>query len=456
MEAQKGTFANKVKDWIGRALEVFSTQPEKYDNRKSERNRIASAARYGFNWGLNLRTFLGKADGFQHMGKDGEEGPNLALRSHLLEGFRRMIGLETTAKQQTNPAVIALKATADAMDVKTGLPEFKKNTLHGYSEWTPEMVISACLNMGTESGRQRLMDGYGWDDADLGMIAKKLTASDLNHIQGIWDTLSGELWRATAQTFLEENHFRLDEIPASALTVTSSDGQVVPLRGGYYPIVYAHHSRTREVPMGFDPRALYSDVSATHRRREMIKEPDPVKLSLSVLESHIHSTAQYAALRMPVRMVLRVVMSKEYSDAFIKTQSPEAYENVLSIFKNIANPNPSTEKIMNGFEGWARSVLTATALMGNLKTAATQFSSVTVGMGELGHYYADALTEFASDPTGTWETVLTNSALIRHRAEYYDIDLRASLDAISENGLEKARRKFAKAGYMLMRGQIGW
>lgn len=462
VSARKGTFANRVQEMLGRSLKVLGEQPKKYHNRKSERNAVASALRYGLNWGLNLRTFLGAADRFSHMEKGAESGPNMALRDAALDGARRQIELETSAKRSISPAIDALKETADGMDVKRGLPEFRRNQLHGYTEWTPEMVISACLNMGTESNRQRLKAGFGWEDSDLDMIAGKLSSSDWRAIQTIWDVLSSELWGAVSQTFFEENHFRLERIPARPLAVSSSDGRVVSLEGGYYPIVYAHHARAKEMPMGFDPRALYSDVSSTHRRAQEIKDPDPLKLSLGVLENHIHSAAAYAAMRMPMRLVLRVVMSPEYADAFIQTQSPEAYESVLAIFRNMANPNPSTERIMNGVEGWARSVLTATALMGNIKTAFAQFTSVTVGMQELGHYYADALLEVMASPVETFARAREFSAMIRHRAEYQDIDLRKSVSAISDGPFDKARRKFVYFGYLAMRGAdqivatVGW
>lgn len=462
VSARKGTFANRVQGMLGRSLEVLGEQPKKYHNRKNERNTVASYLRYGLNWGLNLRTFLGAADRFSHMEKGAESGPNMALRDAALDGARRQIELETSAKRSISPAIDALKETADGMDVKKGLPEFRRNQLHGYTEWTPEMVISACLNMGTESNRQRLKAGFGWEDSDLDMIAGKLSSSDWRAIQTIWNALSSELWGAVSQTFFEENHFRLERIPAMPLVVSSSDGRVVPLEGGYYPIVYAHHARAKEMPMGFDPRALYSDVSSTHRRAQEIEDPDPLKLSLGVLENHIHSAAAYAAMRMPMRLVLRVVMSPEYADAFIQTQSPETYESVLAIFKNMANPNPSTERIMNGVEGWARSVLTATALMGNIKTAFAQFTSVTVGMQELGHYYVDALLEAMASPVETFARAREFSAMIRHRAEYQDIDLRKSVNAISDGPFDKARRKFVYFGYLAMRGAdqivatVGW
>jgi hypothetical protein len=453
VKARKGTFANRVATRVEHALEVLSKQKAKYHDRKTETPLAVKASRTVANWGKNLATFLGKADGWTHVGGDRVRGPNIQLRDILVSAYGRMIYLENAAKTPCREALLALVKSTKGMDLLQGLPKFGGNgALHGYSKWTPEMVVAACLNMGTASGRQRLMEGYQWSEADLGKIAAKLTAADWRHIQRIWDTLSGELWRAVADTFLEENHYHLNQVDPLEFEVQTADGQVVVMPGGYYPIRYADRSKGKDIALGFQPRKLHAEVSSIKRRAETIKHPDPVKLELGVLLSHIHESAHYAATRMANREVLGVVMDPEYRNAFGTTQSFEAYDEMMSILKNAANPAPSTEGITRGFEGWARTVLTATALMMNLRSALMQFSSVTIGMQELGSYYVDALAEFARGPLEMRASVLRMSALMRHRADYFDIDLKEAADRFDTSLAAKAKKGFAKVGYAAMRG----
>jgi hypothetical protein len=452
VKARKGTFANKVATRVEHALEVLSKQKAKYHDRKTETPLAAKASRTVANWGKNLATFLGKADGWTHVGGDRVRGPNIQLRDILVSAYGRMIYLENTAKTPCREALLALVESTKGMDLLQGLPKFGGNgALHGYSKWTPEMVVAACLNMGTASGRQRLMDGYQWSEADLGKIASKLTAADWKHIQRIWDTLSGELWRAVADTFLEENHYHLNRVDPLEFEVKTADGQVVVMPGGYYPIRYADRSKGKDIALGFQARKLHAEVSSIKRRAETIKHPDPVKLELGVLLAHIHEAAHYAATRMANREVLGVVMNPEYRNAFGTTQSFEAYDEMLSILKNAANPAPSTEGITRGFEGWARTVLTATALMLNLRSALMQFSSVTIGVQELGSYYVDAMAEFARGPLEMRASVLRMSALMRHRADYFDIDLKEATNRFDTDLMAKAKRGFAKVGYAALR-----
>ncbi len=453
VKARKGTFANKVAARVEHALEVLSKQEAKYHDRKTETPLAVKASRTFANWGKNLATFFGKADGWTHVGGDRVRGPNIQLRDLLVSAYGRMIYLENAAKTPCREALLALVESTKGMDLLQGLPKFGGNgALHGYSKWTPEMVVSACLNMGTASGRQRLMEGYQWSEADLGMIAAKLTAADWKHIQRIWDTLSGDLWRAVADTFLEENHYHLNQVDPLEFEVRTADGQVAAMPGGYYPIRYADRSKGKDIALGFQARKLHAEVSSIKRRAETIKHPDPVKLELGVLLTHIHESAHYAATRMANREVLGVVMDPEYRNAFGTTQSFEAYDAMMSILKNAANPAPSTEGITRGFEGWARTVLTSTALMMNPRSALMQFSSVTIGMQELGSHYADAMAEFARGPLEMRASVLRMSALMRHRADYFDIDLKEATDRFDTNLAAKAKKGFAKVGYAAMRG----
>ena len=453
VKARKGTFANKVAARVEHALEVLSKQEAKYHDRKTETPLAVKASRTFANWGKNLATFFGKADGWTHVGGDRVRGPNIQLRDLLVSAYGRMIYLENAAKTPCREALLALVESTKGMDLLQGLPKFGGNgALHGYSKWTPEMVVSACLNMGTASGRQRLMEGYQWSEADLGMIAAKLTAADWKHIQRIWDALSGDLWRAVADTFLEENHYHLNQVDPLEFEVRTADGQVAVMPGGYYPIRYADRSKGKDIALGFQARKLHAEVSSIKRRAETIKHPDPVKLELGVLLSHIHESAHYAATRMANREVLGVVMDPEYRNAFGTTQSFEAYDAMMSILKNAANPAPSTEGITRGFEGWARTVLTSTALMLNPRSVLMQFSSVTIGVQELGSHYADAMAEFARGPLEMRASVLRMSALMRHRADYFDIDLKEATDRFDTNLAAKAKKGFAKVGYAAMRG----
>ena len=459
----KGTFAARVEERVTNCVETLGKQKEKYDNRqdKTAGEKALAYVRSFLHWGNNLNTFLGRADQFSHMGEAGVRGPNLMLRDLLVEAEARMIALAEAAKTPCAEAVKALDESTRNM--KLPQVEFKGDgLLHGYSKWTREMVVAACLNMGNEINRQRLMDGYEWKEEDLAKIASCLTEADWQNIQKIWDALGGDLQAAVSQTFLEENHYHLKLVPAQAFSVRTADGKSIEVRGGYYPIKYTHRTHGKDVKLGYSPRQLHAEVSSLHRRAEHLNHPDPVKLSLLIPLNHIQEMARYAATRMACREVLSVIRDKRYETAFGRTQSFESYEQVKALIMNIANPSPVEQDAVSAFERWGRTALTATALMGNLKTAAMQSASLTVGANELGSYYMESLLAFASGGSSLMAEIRAKSAMMANRAEYFDIDLRTAVNSMVDTPVEKARKTFAKGGYYLMRyldagvASVGW
>lgn len=459
----EGTRAARVENRIAACTAVMGEQPAKYDNRqdRSFGERQLSRLRSFLHWGKNLNTLLGRADRFSHKGEAGVRGPNIQLRDMLAEAESRTITLAEGAKA---PCAQALKTLEEsAKEMKMPRVEFTGNGLtHGYGKWTPQMVIAACLNMGNELNRKRLMEGYNWQEEDLAKIASCLTSKEWECIQQIWDALSGDLQKEVSRTFLEENHYELKLVPAMSFSVAAADGQTVEVRGGYYPIKYLHRTKGKDIAEGFTPRRLHADVSATHRRTEHLRNPDPVSLSLHVIDQHIQEVSRYAAMRPACREVLSVILDKRYEEAFGKTQSFEAYKALKLLMEHVANPADLEKGVLDGVFRWSRTALTATALMGNVKTVAMQGASATIGASELGSYYTEALFALAQNRFSLLAEIRKKSAMMAHRAEYFDVDLQTEISRMEDSPAERARKRFANAGYFFMRftdagvASIGW
>ena len=445
----KGSFAQRANERVEACVAELSCQRAKYTDKQDKglSARLGSFARGFFHCGENLATFLERADGYR------ANGPNTALRNLLKDAATREIELESGALSRCGRALKELAKEQKSIRIpRVRLDLTETSRLHGYSSWTPEMVIAACLNMGNELNRKRLTEGYGWTDEELAKIASSLSEGQWKQVQEIWDSLSGELQEAAGETFLEENHFHLKMVEAEEFEVQSSDGKTLTVRGGYYPLRYTHYSQKTQEQIGMSLRRLHRDVSSLHRRAESAKVSDPVKLSLTVPLVHIHETAQYAAMRMPLREVLSVVRDGRYETAFGTTQSFEYYKMLVALLKNMANPEAGTEGLGEGVERWARMTLTSTALMGNPSTVLMQATSATAGLEEVGGYYLDSLFEMSRGPMAFVESVKAKSAMMRHRAEYYDIDLRGSVNEFTDGKGKKVQRGFARAGYFAMRG----
>ena len=119
--------------------------------------------------------------------------------------------------------------------------------------FTLQDIFVMGLNYGNDSNAQRLLGGENWSAAEFEQLLSQLNAAQLNALQGVWDLF--EQYRPQiADVTRRVLGIEPEWIAPRPFTVTSADGQVVNLRGGYYPVMY-------------DPRA--SAVAADQELHDM-------------------------------------------------------------------------------------------------------------------------------------------------------------------------------------------
>ena len=103
--------------------------------------------------------------------------------------------------------------------------------------FTRNDIFVMALNWGNEGNRQRLLGGEGWQAEDFEPLLAELTAAELDAVQQIWDYF--ETFRpAIAAKERRVNGIEPQWVAPSPFAVRSADGQIVEMRGGYYPIRY--------------------------------------------------------------------------------------------------------------------------------------------------------------------------------------------------------------------------
>ena len=103
--------------------------------------------------------------------------------------------------------------------------------------FTHNDIFVMALNWGNEGNRQRLLGGEGWQAEDFEPLLAELTAAELDAVQAIWDYF--ETFRpAIAAKERRVNGIEPQWVAPTPFAVRSADGQIVEMRGGYYPIRY--------------------------------------------------------------------------------------------------------------------------------------------------------------------------------------------------------------------------
>lgn len=446
---EKKTFRKEVADHVAECVERMTAGGARYTDprNKNVKERVLSGGRKFRFWTAKLWNLARRADGYSNTGAKGKTGPVERIVAGMSKAVSEYMGLKQSAEESVSAALKKLAKTERDL---SGLPAFTGDAAaFGYTAWTQEMLIAAALNLGNETNRQRLRDGYGWTEEDLNAIAGKLPAEDWKEIQKIWDALGrSELTRRTCETFRRENHFSLKLVEAAPFEADGGE-----IAGGYYPLSYLYRTGrlAEEYIPKTTPEILHGKVSSVQERTDSAITVGPVRLELSVLTEHIERTAYYAACRMPMRHALGVIRDPAFERTFRSTQSTEAWQAFHELARYAANPHEEHLGLVRKIEAWGRAVNTSTALMGSISTVMMQLGSMTVGIEELGGFYGSALARYLANPRFRSNAVREKSAFLRDRANYMDIDLREGVRAFRQSAAGKAVFELRKLGYWGMR-----
>ena len=446
---EKAAFRKGVVDHVAECVSIMEAGEKRYTDtqNKGVREKAESLLRSGRFWTAKLWNIARRADGYTNTGAEGKPGPVERIVRGMSDAVSRYMELKQSVEGKINEALKTLAQSRRNLD---NLPAFAGAAAEfGYQSWTQEMLVAAALNLGNETNRQRLRDGYGWTEEDLNNIAERFSADDWKQIQAVWDALGkSELTRRTRETFRKENHFSLKMVEPSPFTVNGQE-----IAGGYYPLSYLYRTGrlAEEYLPKSTPEILHGKVASVQARSDGEITVGPVRLGLGVLTEHIENTAYYAACRMAMRHALGVILDPAFAESFRRTQSTEAYRAFVDLAKYAANPHEEKLGFLKKLEAWGRGVMTSTALMGSVSTMMMQFGSATIGAEELGHFYFDSISRYLSNPAAASRFTREKSAFLRDRANYMDIDLREGVRAFQEGRTAEAARTLRRWGYAGMR-----
>lgn len=371
---------------------------------------------------------------------------NSALWQNL---YKPVMRGQSYAQQLANPSLRVLDEAFDNIaqaskkwnldllkDIKFPADMTKLN--RKYRKWDATMVLMACLNMGCEKNRQRLVDGFEWGEqgkAYCDRIAGLLSKSDWAIVQQIWDAVNRkDLVEAMQKTFRSVNHYDLKMEPASKFEVTTADGETVEIKGGYIPLMYAYHKSPDIQKMSEGGKLAPEFMSPGFSKERIEVSEDPLDLLRPhLLKCHIEDVAYYACNYQMLRELLPAVRDHRFKVAFSVKQGALRYDQMIKLFDNIAAPGQWMRGQVNGVEKLIRQLSNSLHLWLNLRVSAKQLGSFSIGMDELGKYYWDSLVSFALNPPERYREVAEMSGFMANRVGQYDFDftLRADRDLAS-------------------------
>lgn len=265
--------------------------------------------------------------------------------------LRRKVG-EPLAKILTSLPKAERKALDEIVHVRGLGRSMSRNT-----------ILSALLNMGTASSRDKLARGGVMVDGEvvpfspdvLAEMLSHLTTAQANIAQQVWDALD-VLWPEIEAQQIALSGFAPEKLDALPVAFTTSDGNKVTLRGGYYPAVYDPRAGHAGAKQDDGDKLLggnfTSSVTSKGHTKERTSYAAPMLLDYhAVLSRHLNNVITDIAYRQPLRQMLRILSDSTVKGVIHQRLSSGAYHALLgSVRATIQGTNGISEPASAFFE----------------------------------------------------------------------------------------------------------
>jgi hypothetical protein len=340
------------------------------------------------------------------------------------------------------------------------IPELLNRETGQPFDMTRQELVAMALNVGNEGNFDKLMRGYGWNpEAVMRVLARELTAHDWRFVQATWD-LVDTLWPQVEALEKRINGVAPEKIEARAFEVNVG-GEVVAMRGGYYPVVYDPlKSIDSEVQAAKNADALFSNIYTrattpkgfTKERTGVVR---PILLSMSVLNRHltevIHDVTHREAIMQADKLLGDRRVMKAVDDAFGR----EVRKQFRPWLQHIANEWAVDRRGLEGWDALAKRLRTHSTIIGmgyRLTSVLAQTAGYAGIMEAIGaRWLASGMKATAADPVGSYDFVMERSKEVAGRMDTMDRDMNANIRELQgRTGLLANVRRFAfhGIGYM--------
>ncbi|HAZ61018.1 MAG TPA: hypothetical protein DCY89_05530 [Gammaproteobacteria bacterium] len=291
--------------------------------------------------------------------------------------------------------------------------------------------LAIALNTGNEGNMQRLLGGENWTRDAIQPVLESLTAAELRAVQQVWDLF--ESYRPLIAAKEKRVYGKEPEwVPAVPFEVTSSDGEVVSMRGGYYPIKYdpAASARAEELVDADEARAMMRGAytSDTTRRsftksRVKVVMGRPLLLTFDGLFQGLNEVIHDLSWHEWLIDVNRLMRADKIQQAIRQHYGPEMATELKRWKTDIAAGEPTAHNEESAT--WLRRNVSIAGLGYNLLTAAIQVTGVSNSLVRVGsRWMGPAIAQYARAPvTVTRETHARSSFMaLRSRTQFLELN----------------------------------
>lgn len=329
--------------------------------------------------------------------------------------------------------------------------------------------LSMALNWGSEGNRAALRGGrnfrgdVAYPEAAIQQVLSSLDARDWAFVQEMWDYLDS-YWGQLSEAERRRRGVAPQKVEAAPFTMTSSDGETVSLRGGYYPLKYdPRQSRKHKADQADD---LYKKLGngvfisaqtragSTHERVQ--NHGLAVRLGLRTIDLHLREVIRDIAIGDEVNFVKRLLNDPDVDAAFKETGNENAQRALNLWLTDAAIGELPADDIINKSATYLRTGWTKAKIGLNMLTTALQQTGQFQSMAVIGSkYWAIGVGQVVRNPNAANRLVMEQSNFMRTRyqANAWDKDVADAAERIDHVFKDatltpSTRQKLAKAYFL--------
>lgn len=361
-------------------------------------------------------------------------------------------GKVITEKWEKLPAELRKRANEVIDGLGEALPyPDREGIVNPTSPRSRSWMWMVALNLGNAGNKQRMLDGLGWNEAEvMGLLQKNMTKAEWQWVQGVWDSL-GSLYPHIEKVHVEDTGLRPERVEATPFSVQTSEGPV-DLKGGYFPARYDPRFPSNRFVGEKQEAASASEmlgpyyrtapaVAKGHAQARADANSDVLNLNFDVVPAHVSQVLHDVSHRLFVKNIAGVILDKDFQ-TIVRGRMGQAYAKQFGAWaQGVAsqwalNAQDPMAKV-NGLYSWAKSKATLAAVGFNISIP--MYDSINPLMPVLGgELKATSLAASARDTLTSWSKTrafaLANSEQLRLR-----YDENANSLGVDIHGLAKSK-----------------
>jgi hypothetical protein len=250
--------------------------------------------------------------------------------------FQPLVEAQTAKADLSKLVLEELKRPFDELTMKERLRYDQRVDFLGHSLLLRD-VLTVALNLGNEGNKERLLTGYGWNEADVvARLGELLNSKDLDIVEHIWKTIDS-LWPHIEALSKRTVGLAPERVEPSIVRIGARE-----LHGGYYPIVKDPKASTLGLKVA---ERKTGDLFENHFMLPLVEmgftkergnDMSPMLLSMDVVGSHLNEVIHYVTHYEAIRAADRLTQNKEVKDAIQNALGHEAWKQFRPWLQAIA------------------------------------------------------------------------------------------------------------------------